>query len=146
MANTIFSCLIIDCCGCSTEEEGFNVCNRCHDNGKSCLNPSTDHKLLGRVTADWLVSWLDYTPHMTNAKVESPIKWSLDDVEGRQDENGDDDDNGDGSGRQQEKITPVRTIGREAVVYEEKGKGGAMRVQQVEELEKGAGCCKCVVQ
>ncbi|KAK6504426.1 hypothetical protein TWF506_002625 [Arthrobotrys conoides] len=131
------------CCGCSTEDEGFNICNQCHDNGKRCLD-STNHQLLGRVTADWLVSWLDYTPHMANTKVESPIKWSLDGIRGYEDD--DDDDEGSGPDIHEEEITPVRTVGTESIVYQEKDKGAVVRIQPVEETEKGAGCCKCVVQ
>ncbi|KAF3105228.1 hypothetical protein TWF706_003541 [Orbilia oligospora] len=136
------------CCGCSTEYEGFNICSQCHNNGKRCLD-STNHKLLGRVTADWLVSWLDYTPHMANTKVESPIKWSLDGIQGYHDQD-DDEEEGDedGSNVQEEEITPVRTVGTESVVYQEKdkSKGAVVRIQPVEEAEKGAGFCKCIVQ
>ncbi|KAK6501769.1 hypothetical protein TWF481_009595 [Arthrobotrys musiformis] len=127
------------CCDCSTEDDGFNVCKLCHNNGKRCLDPSADHKLLGRVTADWLVSSLDYTPHIANVKVESPIKWTLEKVEESADENNEEVSRQDG-------ITPVQTMDAEVVVYEGKG-GGEGAVVRVEALEeKDAGCCKCVIQ
>ncbi|KAK6362156.1 hypothetical protein TWF730_005853 [Orbilia blumenaviensis] len=150
------------CCGCSNEDEGFNVCRQCHDQGKSCLQPG--HKLLGRARADWLVSSLDYTPHMADVTLESPIRWTLenvgDDDDDDDDDDSDDDNEEDNTGRNSnppiprqdlEEITPVETSNQEpTVIYEGKEKvkekeTAVVRVQPVDE-EKGAGCCKCTIQ
>ncbi|KAK6343107.1 hypothetical protein TWF718_008480 [Orbilia javanica] len=131
------------CCDCSTEDHGFNVCSQCHNLEKYCLDPSKTHKLLPRVTADWLVSSLDYSPNMATAKVESPIKWKLD--RGEYDESEEEDENENNGG--DEEITPVPTTGVESVVYEKKDKRKEETVVRVQAVEgQDAGCCKCVVQ
>ncbi|KAK6537325.1 hypothetical protein TWF694_011515 [Orbilia ellipsospora] len=132
------------CCECSCEKDAFNVCVQCHDKGKRCLE--TEHKLLGRVTADWLVSSLDYTPHMANAKVESPIKWSL--------KGGESDGKTEGSASSSkvqlnQEITLVQTISTAAGGHgnSKDEKNGAIAVVSVEVVpvkEKSPGC-KCTI-
>ncbi|KAK6505814.1 hypothetical protein TWF481_007705 [Arthrobotrys musiformis] len=141
MGNTIY----YHCCGCSTEKEGFDVCKKCHDNGKRCLDST--HQLHGRVIANTLVSSLEYTPHMGTVAIESPMKWNDDDMDSDDEmvyEDGEDEDDESGdSGEDEDGITRAPARGRDTGSPGEKEKR-AVRVQALEET--GAGCCKCTVQ
>ncbi|KAF3908292.1 hypothetical protein AA313_de0206413 [Arthrobotrys entomopaga] len=138
----------IDCCECSREKDAFEVCIQCYDKGKRCLG--TDHKLQGRVTADWLVSSLDYTPHMATAEVESPVKWSLEGDESDEGEGGTEESNPSSRVRLDQEITLVQTPASTAAGGNWMGKdekNGVVAVDSVEVVpvdEKSPGC-KCTI-
>ncbi|EPS41851.1 hypothetical protein H072_4227 [Dactylellina haptotyla CBS 200.50] len=129
------------CCECSNDEETFEVCGQCHDKGKRCLE--TEHKLLGRVTGDWLVSSLDYSPHMANAKVVSPIKWTLDDEEEDEEEDDEEDDDTEHSSVSNQRLDPEITLvqtGTQGTTSKKEKE--TVIVQSVDEKSPG---CKCVI-
>lgn len=58
-----------DCCSCSPDDDSFDACQECWDNGKKCLDDG--HQSQRRVMVDGLESWLEYTPHLADMKFSS---------------------------------------------------------------------------
>lgn len=59
------------CCDCSSDST-YDICQGCVDKGRQCLG--NDHRLLRRVIADLLESWLEYTPHLADITFEDPME------------------------------------------------------------------------
>ncbi|KAK4205591.1 hypothetical protein QBC40DRAFT_291622 [Triangularia verruculosa] len=58
------------CCDCSPDSDSYEICNQCWEDGRRC--PGMGHSMLTRINIDGLVSWLEYSPALVNAKVKDP--------------------------------------------------------------------------
>ncbi|KAK6353423.1 hypothetical protein TWF696_005388 [Orbilia brochopaga] len=60
------------CCDCSLDTDTYEICEDCWEKGKRCAVAT--HEPRPQVQAGYITSWIDYTPHLANMKIESPIK------------------------------------------------------------------------